>query len=153
MDKHRPVDREIAQLSRAVRRLAVEAAGDDVTGTPLVPLDFGYDWTHLAGPTGEDAGLWVRSLVIPPDYEAHVTVLLFDWRGGAFPAHKHAERETLFCACGQFVLTIEGEDQLVEQGETVSVPPLVRHAGMATQPCLLVGVYEPALPLIEREAP
>lgn len=148
MRNHPDIDREIGLLRRAIRRLAFEGSGE---ATPTLSFDVGYGWTLLSGPEGgEPVELWVRTLAPPFDYDDVLSVLLLDWRAGSFGPHKHREREAIHCLHGRLAVSIEdGPEEELGPGEAVVVPALVRHTERCVEgPCLVAGVYSPALPLL-----
>ena len=63
--------------------------------------------------------------------------------GGRVKAHKHPHEQITHCHTGVFVVEIEGEDVVLNAGDTVVIPGGVEHAARADEAASGVGADQP----------
>ncbi len=71
---------------------------------------------------------------------------LFVFDGQTCPAHRHAHKhETFFVVKGQVRMTVNGDEAVRHDGDTVAVPSGVEHSFTGIGPALLLEVSSPCL--------
>ncbi|MGO9488647.1 MAG: cupin domain-containing protein [Solirubrobacteraceae bacterium] len=103
--------------------------------------DGGADFRPLSNPaTGE----WIRFASVAEGSDGDM--VRFTWRsapGGAITEHLHPLQEERFMiASGEAHFTVDGEHQVVGPGETIVIPPGVRHSESNPGAVEIEGVVE-----------
>ena len=63
--------------------------------------------------------------------------------GNTVPDHAHLHEQLSFVMEGQFELTVNGEEQILDAGMFAVIPSNVRHSGLAITDCKLIDVFSP----------
>jgi quercetin dioxygenase-like cupin family protein len=63
--------------------------------------------------------------------------------GSVLPEHAHPHEQVTNVIRGLFEMTLEGETQMVRDGDVVVIPPGAKHRGRALADCFILDVFSP----------
>jgi quercetin dioxygenase-like cupin family protein len=105
-------------------------------GQPLV-LDFGLG---RFGEVGE-IEFWVAN----EEEAGYCGKFLFVENGQTCPCHRHeVKHETFFVMKGRVRMVVDGEEQILSEGDLLAMPPGLQHAFTGVGPALLLEVSMPS---------
>ena len=84
-------------------------------------------------------GFWGQLIHTPGNTINFVTVKA----GSAFPTHQHLHHQCAFLLEGEFEMTINGETQVLKNGDYAVIPSNVPHSGRAITDCHLLDIFDP----------
>lgn len=64
-------------------------------------------------------------------------------KGASIPLHSHIHEQTTQVLEGKFLLTVDGETKIYENGMVAVIPANVVHGGVALSNCKLFDVFSP----------
>ena len=64
-------------------------------------------------------------------------------KGGEGAPHRHPHEQITYVAQGRFLFTVEGEDSIVEKGDSLYFPPNALHGCTALEDGVLVDIFTP----------
>ena len=74
----------------------------------------------------------------------HMTFSYLDVKAGSTIAeHSHPNEQVCHIFEGTFQLTVNGEEIIFKPGTVITIPPNVKHAGLAITDCKLMDVFYP----------
>jgi quercetin dioxygenase-like cupin family protein len=73
-----------------------------------------------------------------------MTAAYFRIKAGAItPEHSHVQEQISNVISGQFELTVDGTDHLLEPGKVFAIPSGIRHKGRAITDCTIIDIFSP----------
>ena len=128
------VERE-AELAEVRAQIAVW--GLTMPDVTPIPLHFGLGRFREIGETE----FWVAN----EEEHGYCGKFLFVFDGQTCPFHRHqCKHETFFVLKGQVRMVIDGNDRMLQQGDTLVMPPGQRHSFTGIGPALLLEVSMPS---------
>ena len=84
-------------------------------------------------------GFWAKFV-----HTEAVTIGFIDIKSGSkLPEHQHIHVQTTTVLEGKLELFIEGESQVLEAGQAITIPSNIRHAALAHTDCKAIDVFSP----------
>ncbi|MCF7803334.1 MAG: cupin domain-containing protein [Candidatus Marinimicrobia bacterium] len=78
-------------------------------------------------------------------YDAEIMMVLARFEAGAIGSvHSHPHRQVTYVESGRFEITIEGDTQILNRGDSFRVPPNVDHGAKSLDAGILLDVFSPA---------
>ncbi len=97
-------------------------------------LTDGIEWEELGG------GVSRKFL----GHDNQIMMVLVKFTKGALGApHSHFHTQTTYCTKGEFEFTIDGEKQIVKEGDGVYIEPNLLHSAVCLEEGMLIDVFSP----------
>ena len=64
-------------------------------------------------------------------------------KGCLVPTHRHANEQISFVQAGRLRFVLDGEEQIVEAGQILRIPPHVPHSAEALEDSIAMDVFSP----------
>ncbi len=128
------------ERQRALDRCLATIRGWGLTMPPVEPLvlDFGLGKFDEIG----EIEFWVANEQVA----GYCGKFLFVADGQTCPYHKHDKKhETFFVMKGQVRMIVDGEEQVLGEGDVLVMPPGQRHSFTGVGPALLLEVSMPSI--------
>jgi quercetin dioxygenase-like cupin family protein len=90
----------------------------------------------------KDLGGGVSRKVLSYTPEIMMVEVRFD-KGGVGAVHTHPHVQSTYVKSGSFRFTIDGEDAIVSEGDTIAFPSNIPHGTVCLEPGILVDVFTP----------
>ena len=90
----------------------------------------------------ESVGEGVKRKIL--GYDNHIMMVRVDFeKGGIGPMHKHVHSQTTYVTRGAFEVTIEGETQILREGDSFFIPSWAMHGAVCLEAGELIDVFSP----------
>ncbi|WP_026995893.1 cupin domain-containing protein [Flectobacillus major] len=103
---------------------------------------FGKRFVHDQSLEWEVVGEGLKRKIM--SYDNHVMMVKVAFEKGAIGTlHQHYHTQISYVESGEFEITIDGEVQLLKQGDTYYIPPNIIHGAVAKEAGVLIDVFNP----------
>ena len=77
-------------------------------------------------------------------YDNQIMMVYVKFEKGALGApHQHFHTQATYCSKGKFEFTIDGEKQIVKEGDGVYIEPNLLHSAVCLEVGMLIDVFSP----------
>ena len=90
----------------------------------------------------KDLGGGVSRKVLAHSPEMMVVEVHFE-KGGVGAMHTHPHVQCTYVKCGSFRFTIDGEDTVVNEGDTIAFPSNIPHGTVCLESGIVVDIFTP----------
>ncbi|MFC2116404.1 cupin domain-containing protein [Bacteroidota bacterium] len=90
----------------------------------------------------EDLGGGVQRQFLGWDNQAMMVKVRFE-TGAVGAPHQHFQTQVSYCESGKFELTVDGDKQVLEEGDGFYIPPNALHGAVCLEAGMLIDVFSP----------
>lgn len=90
----------------------------------------------------ENAEPGVKRKIFPPGKTVMMMEVQFE-KGAQGYEHNHVHEQLSYCLKGKIEFTIDGEKQVISQGETIYIPSNAKHGVTALEESALIDSFTP----------
>jgi quercetin dioxygenase-like cupin family protein len=97
-----------------------------------------YNWSEI--PVEQMNALVTRQVI----HAAHITIARIGIaKGGSVPTHAHVNEQVLNLISGRLQVVLDGVEVVLQDGQTLVIPPNIPHSVAALEDVVAVDVFSP----------